>query len=196
LRVQALLAEYNSLRQESLTSINNRITIANFTFGAVAVILAGLIAQARPNLVTGLVSLFFVPQVSKTGLLIWLGEYNRSQRAGRWLKDVERRINDTLGRPAMTWEGALLSQGVHMGYPYLATVLLLLGAGWAGSVIGVYILFERVPWQFFQHNRVWMILACALYAVANELLFARFFRKKWRDIRRHYSPAGPPVWSQ
>src|SRR5215470_16749881 len=122
LRLQALLAEYNSLRGESLTSISNRIIIANFTFGALALILAALVTRAKPNAIVGIVSLFFVPQVAKTGLLIWLGEYDRSQRVGHWLAGVEERINRVLDREVMSWEGSLQHRGTHMGYPYLATV--------------------------------------------------------------------------
>src|SRR5689334_12686725 len=76
--IDAMLAEYASLRTESLTSITNRITVANFAFGAVAVIVAALLTDTTPDITKGAIAFLFVPQIAKAGLLIWLGEYERS----------------------------------------------------------------------------------------------------------------------
>jgi hypothetical protein len=186
LRLQALLAEYDSLRHESLTSISNRIIIANFTFVALALILAALLTRTRPSAIVGIVSLFFVPQVAKTGLLIWLGEYDRSQRVGYWLKGVEQRINQVLDQEVMTWEGSLQHQGTHMGYPYLATVLLLLGAGWASSLVGLFMIHQAITYPVVHHDLSWIIAGVTSYVLIVELLFGWFFRNKWRHIRVSY----------
>jgi hypothetical protein len=244
LQLQAALAEYSSLRQESMTAITNRITIANFTFGALAVILAGLLAQSRPGPVIGWVAILFVPQVSKTGLLIWLGEYDRSQRAGKWIADLEVWIDQEvlrgpasrrpapqprqapsgrlLGRSArrlagavrggwrwaaggagtrlpgtsastkeiginrpMGWESKLISQNQHMGYPYLATALLLLGAGWASVFVGLGIVYSA----YHERGSVATagVVIALLVAVAVETWFALFFRAKWIAVRLDYA---------
>lgn len=186
LRLQALLAEYDSLRGESQSSISNRVIIANFTFGALALILAALITRTEPSTIVAIVSLFFVPQVAKTGLLIWLGEYDRSQRAGYWLKGVEQRINHLLDQEVMTWEGSLQHQGTHMGYPYLATVLLLLGAGWASSLLGLFMIHQAIIYPPVHRHLAWIMAGLATYALAVELFFGWFFRNKWRHIRLSY----------
>jgi hypothetical protein len=193
LRLQALLAEYDSLRCESLTSISNRILIANFTFGALALILAALVTRTKPSAIVGIVSLFFVPQVAKTGLLIWLGEYDRSQRAGHWLKGVEQRINHVLDQEVMTWEGSLQHQGTHMGYPYLATVLLLLGAGWASSLVGLFMIRQAITYPAVHHYLIWITAGLITYVCTVELLFGWFFRNKWRYIRIHYGAVRLPA---
>jgi hypothetical protein len=186
MRLQALLAEYDSLRLESLTSISNRIVIANFTFGALALILAALVTRTEPSMIVAIVSLFFVPQVAKTGLLIWLGEYDRSQRVGHWLKGVERRINDALGQEVMTWEGSLQHRGTHLGYPYLSTVLLLLGAGWASSLLGLFMIHQAITYPAVHRYLSWITAGLITYVFIVELSFGWFFRSKWRHIRISY----------
>jgi hypothetical protein len=184
-RLEVLLTEYDSLRQESLGAIGNRITIANFTFGAIAIMLAALLSLNKPNLAIGITALAFIPQVSKTGLMIWLGEYNRSQRAGRQLRSIENRVNELLGTTAMTWENSLAGTSVHMGYPYLSTVLLLLGAGWSSSVFGIVVIVQQLRPVVPGGMTWWVFAGVAGYALVVELLFAWFFRRKWKNIRRN-----------
>ncbi len=196
LAVQAMLMEYNSLRQESLAAISNRVTIANFTFGAVAIILAALMTQAKPSALTAVVALVFVPQVSKVGLMIWLGEYNRSQRAGKWAAELEVRVSATIGRDrVMAWESALLSNSIHMTYPYLSVVLLLLGVGWASSTIGATLLLQVWGKTALQFPEFLLAIAGALLIVIVELMFVRFFRAKWVAVKRNYSKSGPEMWA-
>lgn len=194
LQLQAALAEYESLRQESMASISNRVTIVNFTFGALAVIIAALLTQGAPSLLAGVIAVVFVPQLAKTGLLIWLGEYDRSQRAGRWIRDLELRINTIVDNRSMSWESALLSKGTHMSYPYAATVLLLLGAGWASLVVGIAIVYTNLSmrdpaWLW------WAIIVGVLVVIVAEVWFALFFRRKWREVRTHYAPSNVHLWS-
>lgn len=82
LEFEARIAEYNSLREESLQAISNRVQIMNFTFTSLTIILASLMAADIPVTLVLLVSLLFVPIACKVSALVWLGEYNRSQRAG------------------------------------------------------------------------------------------------------------------
>ena len=182
--LQAMLAEYAALREESLQAIQHRIMVMNFTFGALSVVIAGLVGRRVPDLMSGLIALLFVPQMAKAGLLIWLGEYNRSQRAGRWLTRLEAKINDLLESPdAMGWESALASRGTHMAYPYVATTVIVLGTGYAGSILGAYFLLVQFR-TTFPHLSSWPVaLTIALYILAVEALFLRFFRKKWSEVR-------------
>lgn len=191
---QAMLVEYNWLRQESLNAIGNRVTIANFMFGAMAIILAALIGQPTPSTGTALVSLIGVPQIAKVGLMIWLGEYNRSQRAGKWLAELEVRINTAVGRKnVLSWESTLLSNSLHMSYPYSSVLLLLLGAGWAGIFVGVMQL--RVTAGLPAGQLPWLIGGVLVVAVVMEAWFLVFFRRKWLQIKRNYSKSGPSMWT-
>lgn len=188
-------------------------------------------------------AVLFVPQVAKTGLLIWLGEYDRSQRAGKWIADLEVWIDRwiiqgtatrvpspafatpaqgsalkrcvrrtgmafvsvgqwlargagtripadgekrkiTVNRP-MGWESKLISHNQHMGYPYLSTALLLLGAGWASVFVGLGILYINY------HSNGSMVTASLVAILATAVIveswFALFFRAKWISVRRDYS---------
>jgi beta-phosphoglucomutase-like phosphatase (HAD superfamily) len=182
-QLDALLAEYASLRQESMNAIANRITIMNFTFGALAIVLAGLLATRVPTLLAGITALLFVPQVAKAALLIWLGEYNRSQRAGRRIQDLESWINVVVGAEALGWETELANKRTgrgHMSYPYWATVSLVIGAGYAGTMIGFYLLVAAAADRLDALWIAMIVLAIAAYALILETSFLIYFMTEWR----------------
>lgn len=195
LAVQAMLNEYNSLRQESMSSIGHRVTVANFSFGAVAVIVAAFITQQKPDWVMGLVTMLLVPQIAKVGLLIWLGEYNRSQRAGKWIAELEQRVSATVScNRVMAWESTLLGNSIHMTYPYLSVVLLLLGVGWTSTIVGAAALARYFGAALLQPWAIVVVVVLVAVVVTVEVLFIRFFRAKWREIKRNYSRNGPTMW--
>ena len=187
LQMQARLAEYNSLRTESLSAIANRATVANFSFGALAVLIAAILSQGRPNWPTAIVCAFFVPQIAKAGLAIWLGEYERSQRAGKRLSDVETAISEIAGATVMCWESRLVQRNLHMAYPYVATALLLLGAGYVSGGVGLFLLFVLMDPAIPLWGRVAVLVVPVAVVVATEWGFLRFFRAKWQYIRLNYS---------
>ncbi|MCA1707688.1 MAG: hypothetical protein LC808_32225 [Actinobacteria bacterium] len=179
LALQAMLAEYQTLRQESLQAITNRINVVNFTFGAMSVILAGLLTRQVSDLLGGLVAVLVAPQVAKAGLLIWLGEYNRSQRAGRWLAQLESRINSLVANRAMDWEQWLASGDTHMSYPYKANVFITAGLGYASEVLGVYLLALQM--RSLSNGSLFLVVALLTSAiVALEGGFLRYFAVQWR----------------
>jgi len=127
----------------------------------------------------------------KATLLIWLGEYNRSQRAGRWIARLEVKINERVGFEAVGWEkrgsnGASQSgdQG-HMSYPYRATILLLLGTAYSASALGIYFILSELFVQKASDCLI-VIIGIALTAVTLvvEILFLRFFMRQWRVARK------------
>lgn len=177
-----MLAEYDSLRSESLASIGHRISIMNFTFGALSVLLAALVASAIPATVGAVVSLVVLPQIAKAALIIWLGEYGRSQRAGRGIASLEARINALLGTDAISWETSLLSQSTHMSYPYVATVLLILGSGYAAELLGLWFVTEAMA--AFGNALFLAVGVVAAVILLWEATFWRYFRSRWVEIRR------------
>lgn len=198
--LQALLAEYQSLRAESLAAIGHRVQIVNFTFGAIAVFVGGIVAGRFDRVATALVCALFLPSLAKAASLIWLGEYQRSQRAGRGIAPVEQRVNKLLGGfEAMTWETWLLAQArgagdSHMSYPYRAAVGVILGSGALAEVVGIVAAaneFAARGWD--TAPRVAAVCAVAAVVLVNDAVFMRFFRKKWIAIRAASSadPGGP-----
>ncbi|MEI5101398.1 hypothetical protein RB200_26255 [Streptomyces sp. PmtG] len=182
--VATLLAEYNSLRQESLQAITNRIQIMNFAFTSLAVVVAAVLTSDLSRGVLIPACLVFVPAAAKASLLIWLGEYHRSQRAGQGVAAVERRINALLGGNAvLSWESRLVSSGTHMGYPYVATAAFILSTGVLAEVLGAYFLIERYASGGPLWDDVAFGGAVLLYAALTEAFFLRFFRARWRAIR-------------
>jgi hypothetical protein len=109
--IDALLAEYQSLRQESMNTINNRTQILLLGLAAVAALAGGSLTtnDLRSNL--DLINLVFsgaIPLVCVFVFLVWLSEAVRCHRAGVHLAAVtEARINAKLGKLAMTWEASL-----------------------------------------------------------------------------------------
>lgn len=192
MRLTALLTEYESLRQESLDTLGHRLTVVNFTFAALSVVIGAVVSSDRSPLLLGLVALVFVPQAAKAGLLVWLGEYARSQRAGRHLSGVEDRINDVLGVGrdlGLDWEGKLTQRGTHMSLPYRATIAFTVGVGWVGAAIGLALLVPAVVGLAPGPAGTWLVTALVLVAVAVEWWFLDVFLREWAAARTGTAPA-------
>jgi hypothetical protein len=141
--IQALLAEYKSLRQESMNSINNRTNILMLGIAAVGALggAAATLAKTSENgaaassqtsdfLVGGILSIA-IPTVCAFVFLVWMSRAFRAHRVGYFLAStVEAAINARLGRLAMTWEAALwtgiLPRDELFGPSMMALVLILL----------------------------------------------------------------------
>ncbi len=190
--LDVLMEEYRTLRQESLDTLGHRLTVVSFTFAALSVVVAGMLtATELPAWIVGAVGVVFVPQAAKAGLFIWLGEYQRSQRAGRHLAELERRVNallDVDGSAGLCWESALTSRGRHMSTPYIATIAFTLGAGWAGVALGLTFLWRSLgsawpaPWPAV------VLGVVAILLTTWEALVVRRFVSEWRDARERPEP--------
>jgi hypothetical protein len=189
-----MLAEYSTLRQELLESVGHRIAITNFTFAAISVMVAGLLTRKAPDLLAGLTALLAVPQFAHAGLLIWLGEYRRTERASAWLAGLEKRINTDIGESAvLRWESRSedpsLADFGHLVYPYVATSALLLGAAYVAIALGSYLVFNKLEHALGTHY--WYVAASplAFYALITEGLYIWFFRRRWREARNRRGAA-------
>lgn len=186
-QLQVMLAEYATLREEVLAAIGHRVTTMNFTFAATSVLLAGLLTRKVPDSLAGPIAFFAVPQFAHAGLLIWLGEYRRSQRASMWLSNLEKRINAAVGMSALGWEsrsdGESAEQFAHMGFPYIANAALLLGAAYVALGLGGYLIVQGLEDTI---DGAWLyaiVFFLALYALVTEGAYLRFFRQKWQESR-------------
>lgn len=135
-----MLKEYETLRQESLNTINNRNTILSFGLATIGAIFVGSIVTYSTGtylLISGLLLIIVIPVISIFVLFIWLGEYERMQRAGRFLVELERKINKEASKELLTWETRLRKNKSHMKYPYNATVVSLIGISVISLILGL-----------------------------------------------------------
>ena len=138
--VEILLEEYKTLRQESLTAMNNRNRVLSFGLAAIGAIVTGGVYAYKVDdnsLISNLTLIIVIPAITSFILLIWLGEYERMQRAGKFLARLEGRINKEAREILLTWETQLREDQSHMKYPYYATVLLLIGISGISLVCGL-----------------------------------------------------------
>ncbi|MHB8077897.1 MAG: hypothetical protein ACYDIE_01405 [Candidatus Krumholzibacteriia bacterium] len=109
----ALLAEYESIRSESMQTIGNRTQIMMLGLAAMGALIGGALTIEKPDTAPArlLITAIFsgaVPLVFTFVFLVWLSEAVRAHRAGYFLaSDVEARINAKLGRLVTTWETSL-----------------------------------------------------------------------------------------
>jgi hypothetical protein len=106
-RVSVALEEYRALRDEIVASLSMQQAVLSFsTLALGGLALAGFRALGTDgdDAVALVIFLLAVPVVSYVSLLIWLGEYARTTRAGRFLSELEHRINTWVGYETLTWE--------------------------------------------------------------------------------------------
>jgi|CXWL01.1.fsa_nt_gi hypothetical protein len=138
-KADILLKEYETLRQEILVAMSSRNSVLSFGLATIgAIFTASLATQtgATPSLLSSLILELGVPAISIFVLFMWLGEYQRMQRAGKFLVGIEKRINDIASKELLTWETSLRAKRGHMKYPYNTTVLLLALISALSQIIG------------------------------------------------------------
>jgi hypothetical protein len=137
----AALAEYQSLRTESLQAQQAQQTILQFGITGVAVLL-GLSLQLENKVLAILLLLFLVPLLSIFIVTVWFTELFRSLRAGDYIAGLEAKINSIAGQqpPALDWETWLrrnpqlrMFSRDHMSFAVLCTLNI------AGFVLAGYL---------------------------------------------------------
>lgn len=185
--LDAMLAEYETVRQESMAAIGNRMTVMSFTLASFSIILAGLLTGKAPDVLAGVVALVAVPLLANAALLIWLGEYERSQRAGLHLVSLEKAINDCVGIDAMGWQKKLSSGAGrpfrHMTYPYVAASGVVLGIGYMGSALGISLLARGLH-EESSVVRFGVLIGAIALTVVIEAAFIVFFIRRFRNANK------------
>jgi hypothetical protein len=161
--MSALLAEYGSLRQESMNTINNRVQILVLGFAAIAAFAGAAVTSDRLSKDPFLVIAVFsgvIPLVCVFVFMVWLSEAIRSHRVGYHIaSDVEARINAKLGRLAVTWETALWTGILKRDEKWGPSMMALAIVGALGALApwcGVYVTNTGVD----LHGRLlWEVLA-------------------------------------
>lgn len=177
-KTELLLKEYETLRQESLDSINNRSQIVSFGLGTIGLLAAGVLASERASSSLPVLSLVFclaIPTISILVLYSWLGEVERMMRAGRFLVDLEARINAEIDskEPTLTWESRLRSGSTQMRYPYLVVLALFLGIAAGAPLVGL-----AIAWPAWRTYCSWIALPllAVLFVAYHMASRARTFR--------------------
>jgi len=138
--IEIMLKEYETLRQESMNAMNNGNRILSFGLAAISAIFTSSIfayTTGKYSLIPSLAFILVIPAISIFILFMWLGEYERMQRAGKFLVKLELKINKEASKELLTWETHLRKSQSHMKYPYNATVLLLIGISGISLVLGL-----------------------------------------------------------
>ena len=162
--IEILLKEYETLRQEILTAMGSRNTILSFGLATVGAIFTASIATQfgdSPSPFSSTILAVVIPIVCVFVLFMWLGEYQRMQRAGRFLVGLEKRINDEAKKELLSWE----SKHEHMKYPYNTTAMLIILLSIASHVIGL-ITFGIIPTLLWIFLIVGVAVQIAIYFFA------------------------------
>jgi len=141
--LDVLLKEYQAIREEVITTMRSRITILSSGLISISIALAASVASYSSNSVSTLPSLILIsiiPAITSFVLFVWLGEYQRMQRAGKYLVSLENKINGEATKQLLSWETQLREQHRHMRYPYNTTALLLILISIVSLLIGVFTL--------------------------------------------------------
>jgi hypothetical protein len=179
-KIEILLAEYNSLRTESLEAVKNKFQILTFGFAGLSVFI-GSALTARINIATSLlILLIIVPTLSKAITIIWLGEHRRMARAGGGVAALEITINRIAGENLLGWEKWVRSESRVMSLPYRTTLGFFQLASVASVTVGGLVL-----WRFLgeRHSSVptYVILVLALVAVAIlEIFLHLIIDRRWK----------------
>jgi hypothetical protein len=164
-KIEILLAEYNSLRTESLEAIKNKFQILSFGFAGLSVFI-GTALTARISIAASLlVLLVIVPGLSKAITIVWLGEHRRMVRAGGGVAALEIEINRIAGANLLGWEKWVRSESRVMSLPYRTTLGIFQFASVASVIIG-----GLVFWRFLDERHssavTYVILVLVLMAIA------------------------------
>lgn len=146
--IEVLLREYEAIRKEVLATMENRTRMLMFGLLGVCLIFSAtlLVSQDANGYLPALMLVILVPIINTYVLFIWLGEYERMQRAGKFLVEIEARINEYLSEEVLSWETGLRKQKRHMKYPYNNTVIFLITISLISLFMGLNLLQMPVLW--------------------------------------------------
>jgi len=181
--LEALLAQYESLRKESLQTINNRVQILMLGIAAIGALVGGSLSIGNPLASRNIIYAIFsgaIPLISIFVLFVWTGEAMRSSRVGYFLAaDIEATVNQKLGRFIMNWETNLWAgtqkRDEMWGPSMMAFVIIAIIAfvsPWCGLLlIGI----NRVA-------RIWLVVAVPYLFLIGAAIYLGMKLKRLRNI--------------
>jgi hypothetical protein len=181
----AVLAEYQTLRAESLQAQRAQQTVLQYGLTGVA-LLIGLTLQLESELLAILVLLYMVPLLSIVIVTVWFTEIFRSLRAGDFIAGLEEKVNRVMGsdEPALEWESWLRAKKEtrmfvrdHMSFVSLSTLNI------AGLALAGYLAYTA---DYYRDHPVWVVVFGAVHlalVASGVLLYGRFNRRVRRPLR-------------
>lgn len=149
-----ILKEYKSLREESLDAGNNAQSLIKFGMTAVSFVVAAGVNVWSLNPLPILVFLIFIPLLCYLILTIWVGEFARRMRAGRFIVDhIEKNINELCTNSelpnALYWESYVRGNNITnknklFVWNRYATISVFLGTAVASVLVGNYKMWNDV----------------------------------------------------
>jgi hypothetical protein len=143
--VTVALEEYNSMRTESLQSMKNQLSSLQVGTASIGVLIAaGFSTWDKGLFFSVIIFLLFVPAVCYISLVIWIGEVVRMMRAGKYIAELEIKINSAY--PAtekpLNWENWLRTQSNNSKTPqlqwnYKAILTLFFATAFSSICIGI-----------------------------------------------------------
>jgi len=183
--LEALLAQYESLRKESLQTISNRVQILLLGIAAIGALVGGSLTIGNPQASRNIIYAIFsgaIPLVSIFVLFVWTGEAMRSSRVGYFLAaEVEARVNQKFGRLVMNWETNLWAGAQKRdelwGPSMMAFVIVAMIAAaspWCGVFLGGIADVSRI--------RLLLLIAAPYLFLAGAALYLGANLKRLRNI--------------
>lgn len=179
-KIEILLAEYNSLRTESIEAVKNKFQVLTFGFGGLSVFVGSALAARISIGASVLILLVIVPTLSKAITIVWLGEHRRMVRAGGGVAALEVTINRIAGENLLGWEKWVRSESRAMSLAYRTTLGIFQFASVASITVGGLVL-----WRYLEERHssatAFVILVLALLAVAIlEVLLHVIIDRRWK----------------
>src|SRR4051794_19382652 len=197
--IDIVMQEYTAIRREIDTCLANQIAILSFGAATVGLLVAAAAALWRDNpLLPGLLLLFIVPGVCFLALAIHAGELVRLMRAGLFLHELERWVNQAWStrhndpRMVLTWEHWAIREGRadvdrHNGRAVTAAFgLLTLGF----ILVGFWRLHSAPEVHIREFVAAILLGASLLIGVGTSLWVGRLRRYAYRH-RAEYQPRPP-----
>jgi hypothetical protein len=160
--LEVVMEEYKTLREESLTSIQMQQSILSLGAATVGIALSGAFATWEKSPLPEYLFLFLVPTLIYLIVLVWLGEVGRMFRAGRFLSELEEKVNREFPKKdlALSWE-MWLSRGEWKGkiphhiirFHYVSIFIIFMVAALASIAFGNYKIISALsPMQILVIN--------------------------------------------
>jgi Zn-dependent protease with chaperone function len=186
-----LIEEYRSVREEELIAVQGQVTTLRYGIAA-CVVLIGFAAQQHGDRYLGwAVALALVPLVVLFSAVIWMGEYERGARSGRYVAGLEARVNARLGprsdRP-LRWEGWLREGGnapsrlVGGHHRYLAIACVFIGFQVASVVMGLHFYWHK---HSHDPSRHWLVPTAVTVNTTILLMLLGYFRSAYERFREY-----------
>lgn len=185
-KIEIMMKEYE-LRENyaTISSPGIRYNIMSFALATVGIIISGILFALTSRNSTALLliltvnlMIFLVPAFCFSIIAIWLGEEYRMMRVGEYCKDIERKINDKLGKEnILNWE--TFKRGKSVKYPEFFVIAIFIGISIAFSIGGIFIMSTAPDLfvKFGSHFLCLVFLDLFFHFVIYTVVYCIFARK-------------------